>query len=75
MSDDFKFPSMAPVPLMVKDLTMRDHFAGFALQGMLANIDEEARRYMHRQNIEASEVIAKASWEMADAMLKMRGEK
>jgi lipid-binding SYLF domain-containing protein len=70
--DDFKFPEMAPVPLMAKDLTMRDHFAGLALQGLLANIDEEARRYMHRQNIEESEVIAIASWAMADAMLKAR---
>jgi hypothetical protein len=70
--DDFKFPEMAPVPLMVKDLTMRDHFAAQALQGLLANIDEETRRYMDRYNIETSEAIAKASWAMADAMLKAR---
>jgi hypothetical protein len=75
MNDDFKFPEMAPVPLMVKDLTMRDCFAGFALQGMLANIDEETRRYMDRYNIEASEAIAKASWSIADAMLKARDKK
>jgi hypothetical protein len=75
MNDDFKFPEMAQVPLMAKDLTMRDHFAAQALQGLLANIDEEARRYMDRYNIEASEVIAKASWEMADAMLKTRDKK
>ena len=70
--DDFEFPEMASVPLMVKDLTMRDHFAGFALQGMLANIDEDTRRYMDRYNIEASEAMAKASWAIADAMLKAR---
>ena len=75
MSDDFKFPGMAPVPLMAKDLTLRDYFAAKALQVLLANIDEEARRYMHRQNIEESEVIAKASWAMADAILKARGER
>jgi hypothetical protein len=72
MNDDFKFPSMAPVPLMVKDLTMRDYFAAQALQGLLANIDEETRRYMDRYNIETSEAIAKASWAMADSMLKTR---
>jgi hypothetical protein len=72
MNDDFKFPSMAPVPLMVKDLTMRDYFAAQALQGLLANIDEETRRYMDRYNIETSEAMAKASWAMADAMLKAR---
>ena len=70
--DDFKFPGMAPVPLMVKDLTMRDHFAAQALQGMLANIDEDTRRYGDRYNIETSEAMAKASWAMADAMLKAR---
>jgi hypothetical protein len=73
MNDDFKFPEMAPVPLMVKDLTMRDHFAAQALQGLLANIDEETRRYMDRYNIEASEAMAKASWAIADSMLKARG--
>jgi hypothetical protein len=72
MNDDFKFPEMEPVPLMVKDLTMRDYFAAQALQGLLANIDEETRRYMDRYNIETSEAIAKASWAMADAMLKAR---
>jgi hypothetical protein len=72
MSDDFKFPGMAPVPLMAKDLTMRDHFAAKALQGLLANIDEETRRYMDRYNIETSEVIAKESFAIADAMLKAR---
>ena len=35
MSNDFKFPEMAPVPLMVKDLTMRDHFAGLAMQALI----------------------------------------
>jgi hypothetical protein len=63
MNDDFKFPSMAPVPLMAKDLTMRDHFAAQALQGLLANIDDYR---------EASDGIAIASWAMADSMLKMR---
>jgi hypothetical protein len=72
MNDDFKFPGMAPVPLMAKDLTMRDHFAAQALQGLLANIDEETRRYMDRYNIETSEVIAKESFAIADAMLKAR---
>ena len=54
---------MAPVPLMAKDLTMRDHFAAQALQGLLANIDDYR---------EASDGIAIASWAMADSMLKMR---
>jgi hypothetical protein len=72
MNDNFKFPAMPPAPLMVADMTMRDYFAAQALQGLLANIDEETRRYMDRYNIETSEAIAKASWAIADAMLKAR---
>jgi hypothetical protein len=75
MNDDFKFPEMAQVPLMVKDLTMRDHFAAQALQGMLSNIDEHTRRYLDRYQKDASEEIAKASWAIADAMLKARDKK
>ena len=73
--DDFKFPDMAPVPLIIKDLTMRDYFAGLAMQGLLANVDEEYRMQWNRNYIEASEGVARASWSIADAMLKTRSEK
>jgi hypothetical protein len=52
-----------------RDKTLRDHFAGLAMQGTL--IDEA----IHEESDHAAEwleKIAKASYEMADAMLKER---
>ena len=54
-----------------KDMTMRDHFAGLAMQGIL--IDEA----IHDESDVATEwlrKIAEASYEMADAMLKERAK-
>ena len=55
-----------------RDMTMRDHFAGLAMQGVLIDdaIHDEsdiAKRWMGK--------IAKASYEMADAMLLERVKK
>jgi len=52
-------------------MTLRDHFAGLAMQGVLIDdaIHDEsdiAKRWMGE--------IAKASYEMADAMLKERNK-
>jgi hypothetical protein len=54
-----------------RDMTMRDHFAGLAMQAVL--IDEG----IHDQSDIATEwlrKIAQASYEMADAMLKERNK-
>jgi len=44
-----------------KDMTMRDHFAGLAMQGMLGKST-------------AHEVIAQYAYKMADEMLKERNK-
>jgi hypothetical protein len=64
MNDNFKFPSMAPVPLMVKDLTMRDHFAAQALQALLT-----------RNHLMSNAEQAQEAYAMADALLKARDKK
>jgi hypothetical protein len=54
-----------------KDMTMRDHYAGLAMQGVW--IDEA----IHEESDHAAEwleKISKASYEMADAMLKERNK-
>lgn len=54
-----------------KDMTLRDHFAGLAMQGVL--MDEA----IHDESDIAAEWIGKiaaASYEMADAMLKERAK-
>jgi hypothetical protein len=63
--DDFKFPEMAPVPLMVKDLTLRDYFAAQALMGMMASRNPNSPRFNPEDD--AAYVYA-----VADAMLKAR---
>jgi len=54
-----------------RDMTMRDHYAGLAMQGVL--VDEA----IHEDSDHAAEwleKISKASYEMADAMLKERNK-
>jgi hypothetical protein len=52
-------------------MTLRDYFAAQAMQGLLAGLDRDARRFMERQE-EPAEAMAKACWTMADAMLEAR---
>jgi hypothetical protein len=62
---------MAKTGGYAKDMTLRDHFAGLAMQGVL--IDEA----IHDESDVATEwlrKIAEASYEMADAMLKERSK-
>jgi hypothetical protein len=54
-------------------MTLRDYFAAKAMQGLLAGLDKDARRFLEFQT-EPEQTMAKASWLMADAMLKARGE-
>jgi hypothetical protein len=50
-----------------KDMTLRDHFAGLAMQGMLSN------EKLHKQILEAGQSwIEESAWAVADAMLKAR---
>ena len=44
-----------------RDVTMRDYFAGLAMQGMMVDVEQPKCNY-----------IAKTAYEMADAMLKAR---
>jgi hypothetical protein len=50
---------------------LRDYFAGQALTGLLAGLDRDARRFMEREE-EPFAAMAKACYNMADAMLKAR---
>ena len=56
---------------MLSGMTLRDYFAAKAMQGLLAGLDRDARRFMERQE-EPAEAMAKACWTMADAMLEAR---
>lgn len=49
-------------PLLASDMTMRDHFAGLAMQGAMANC-EVKEKAMNR---------AQWAYEIADAMMKER---
>ena len=52
-----------------KDMTMRDYYAGLAMQGMLSN------EKLHKQILEAGQSwIEESAWAVADAMLKTRGK-
>jgi hypothetical protein len=48
-----------------RDMTMRDWYAGLAMQGMLSN------EKLHKQILEAGQSwIEESAWAVADAMLK-----
>ena len=50
-----------------KDMTMRDHYAGLAMQGMLSN------EKLHKQILEVGQSwIEESAWAVADAMLAAR---
>jgi hypothetical protein len=52
-------------------MTLRDYFAAKAMQGLLAGLDREARRFIERDP-EPAATMSKACYSMADAMLKAR---
>lgn len=54
----------------VKDMTVRDHFAGLAMQGICVSKDEAGTLVNH-----GYEWIAGEAYRIADAMLKARGDK
>ena len=61
---------MARTGGFAKDMTMRDHYAGLAMQGMLSN------EKLHKQILEAGQSwIEESAWAVADAMLKARDGK
>lgn len=50
-----------------RDMTLRDHYAGLAMQGMLSN------EKLHKQILEAGQSwIEESAWMVAEAMLKER---
>jgi len=61
---------MAKTGGFAKDKTLRDYYAGLAMQGMLSN------EKLHKQILEAGQSwIEESAWAVADAMLKERGGK
>jgi len=53
-----------------KDMTLRDWYAGLAMQGMLSN------EKLHKQILEVGQSwIEESAWAVADAMLKAREAK
>jgi hypothetical protein len=56
-----------------RDMTLRDHYAGLAMQGMFANPED-----IHRADEETYEEyvteIGRCAYQMADAMLKARAK-
>jgi hypothetical protein len=65
------FPIKSPMSNDFQGMTLRDYFAAKAMQGLLAGLDKDARRFLELQT-EPEQTMAKASWLMADAMLKAR---
>jgi len=57
--------------LAVDGITMRDWFAGMALQGVLYMVIHK----MHDLHPNGPSGLAKECYEIADAMIKARGEK
>jgi hypothetical protein len=53
------------------EMTLRDYFAAKAMQGLLAGLDRDARRFLEDQS-EPVDTMSKASYTVADAMLKAR---
>ena len=70
--DDFKFPEMAPVPVMVKDMTLRDYFAGLAMQVILKDQYEDGI-YVGDSDNDSEYDCAESAYIVAYAMLKERG--
>ena len=54
-------------------MTLRDWYAGMAMQGLFAGLDRDAQRFMARE-AEPAAAMAKACYAMADAMLKERSK-
>jgi hypothetical protein len=52
-----------------KDMTLRDHFAGLAMQGLFAS---DAKHY--HEDADIFDVMAEAAYKTADAMLKERNK-
>jgi len=52
-----------------KDMTLRDYFAGLAMQGLFAS---DAKHY--HEDADIFDVMAEAAYKTADAMLKERSK-
>ena len=61
---------MAKTGGFARDMTLRDHYAGLAMQGMLSN------EKLHKQILEVGQSwIEESAWAVADAMLAAREAK
>lgn len=69
------FPSESEKYGPDRGMSLRDYFAAKALQGYLANEGQTKELASHVGNaVEQMKAVATASYTMADAMLKARGE-
>lgn len=57
---------------MKVEITLRDYFAGMALQGMLSNRRTTKSLETLQQTIDIEKQISLAVYKMADAMIKQR---
>ncbi|WGH24498.1 hypothetical protein EAb13_CDS0080 [Acinetobacter phage EAb13] len=66
-----------PYAIPMAKFTIRDHFAGLAMQGMLASIEDQTqldrlRDWARKNNQTLAEFIASDSYKQADAMIAAR---
>ncbi len=57
---------------MARDITLRDYFAGKALQGLCAGFASQDANWPSDESPEHYEVAAEHAYQMADAMLEAR---
>ena len=68
-----KEPGQAAFQVSEGGMTLRDYFAAKVMQGVLAQTSIDDRAFLAKQSAEAGRaIIAKLSYELADAMLAVR---
>jgi hypothetical protein len=61
-------------PQYQRGMSLRDWFAGMALQGLLSNSHPQVVKSFARHNENAGTAFAESAYAFADDMLKARGE-
>jgi len=65
------FPIWHETSVCASGMSIRDHFAGLAMQGWLASFGEDSA---HPAQRDCADDLARHSYALADAMLKARSE-
>lgn len=68
MDVDYAFPFVLSEKYLCTGMTLRDYFAAKAMQGMLANPNQDYAPL----TVKAQEAVVAGAYEMADAMIKAR---